>query len=70
MDPKKLNSYVGVVNQPPPKWSMETALLLISENEGIVTLPLNEVGGAVCSLVAYIIVSLATQKDNLSTEAA
>ena len=37
---------------------------------GIVTLPLNEVGGAVCSLVAYIIVSLATQKDNLSTEAA
>ena len=21
VDPKKLNSYVGVVNQPPPKWS-------------------------------------------------
>ena len=21
VDPKKMNSYVGVVNQPPPKWS-------------------------------------------------
>ena len=21
VDPKNLNSYVGVVNQPPPKWS-------------------------------------------------
>ena len=31
---------------------------------GVVTLLLNEVGGAVCSLVVYIIVSLATQKDN------
>ena len=23
VDPKKLNSYVGVVNQPPPKWSIK-----------------------------------------------
>ena len=31
---------------------------------GIVTLPLDEVGGALCSLVAFIIVSMLTQKDN------
>lgn len=28
MDPKKLNSYVGVVNQPPPKWSSVKKWLL------------------------------------------
>ena len=28
MDPKNLNSYVGVVNQPPPKWSSVKKWLL------------------------------------------
>lgn len=37
---------------------------------GIVQLPLEEVGGAVCSLVAYVVVSLLTQKDNAVKEAA
>ncbi len=36
---------------------------------GIIVLPLGEVGGALCSLVAYMIVSLATQKDNSSVQA-
>lgn len=35
---------------------------------GVIVLPLGEVGGALCSLVAYIIVSLATQKDNAALE--
>lgn len=36
---------------------------------GIIVLPLGEVGGAVCSLAAYIVVSLATQKDNAAAGA-
>lgn len=35
---------------------------------GIVTLPLGEVGGAVCSLIAYIIVSLATQPSSTAAQ--
>lgn len=31
---------------------------------GVVTLPLDEVGGALCSLVAFVAVSMLTQKDN------
>ena len=45
-------------------------LAMILHWTGVVTLPLDEVGGALCSLVAYIIVSLATQKDNRIQEKA
>ena len=49
--------------------SLVGMIVIILHWMGVIVLPLNEVGGAVCSLVAYIIVSLATQKDNTPAEA-
>ena len=56
MDPKKLNSYVGVVNQPPPKWSTMGRLKKVDDVAGTLkladetTIPLNEIVDLQCNL--------------------
>ena len=44
MDPKKLNSYVGVVNQPPPKWSMPLDPSFLAVQDGLLSAEREEKG--------------------------
>ena len=44
VDPKNLNSYVGVVNQPPPKWSMPLDPSFLAVQDGLLSAEREEKG--------------------------